>query len=273
MDKFVSEKPLRKFRILKWIRNISLFIFLSIFSGSLIRSFQDPPIRKPSGAFDQGWSRSSFGLAPHPVEYSGAIIQVYSARTWGAKEALAVHTWIATKRKNAENYVVSQVIGWRRNRYGTVLFSEVEIPDKGWYGKPPTLHLDLRGEGIEELIDEVENAISSYPWADEYRVFPGPNSNTFTSWIGHQVPQLGLDLPSTAIGKDWRPVKNTFGFSASGTGIQMNLYGLFGMALGVQEGIELNLMGFNTEVDVFDLAIELPGLGRIGPSDAYRKLQ
>jgi hypothetical protein len=31
-------------------------------------------------------------------------------------------------------------------------------------------------------------------------VFPGPNSNTFVAWIGLQVPQLGLELPFSAIG-------------------------------------------------------------------------
>ena len=41
-------------------------------------------------------------------------------------------------------------------------------------------------------IDAVEEAARAYPWKKTYKVFPGPNSNTFTAWIGQQVPELSL---------------------------------------------------------------------------------
>ncbi len=56
---------------------------------------------------------------------------------------------------------------------------------------------------MDRLIDAVDLAARSYPWASEYRVFPGPNSNTFVAWIGRQVPELGLDLPFSAIGSGY----------------------------------------------------------------------
>jgi hypothetical protein len=34
-------------------------------------------------------------------------------------------------------------------------------------------------------------------------MWPGPNSNSFTAWIGLEVPGLDLDLPAKAIGKSW----------------------------------------------------------------------
>jgi hypothetical protein len=34
-------------------------------------------------------------------------------------------------------------------------------------------------------------------------MWPGPNSNSFTAWIALEVPQLGLQLPTKAIGKQW----------------------------------------------------------------------
>lgn len=45
----------------------------------------------------------------------------------------------------------------------------------------------------------VNRAAKDYPWPDTYKAFPGPNSNTFTAWIGKRVPELGLELPFTAI--------------------------------------------------------------------------
>ncbi len=215
-----------------------------------------------------GGSGRSYGYAPLPGEHDEAVVQVYGARTRGAKKALAMHCWIATKRKGANHYVISQVIGWRLQRGGTALFSEPGIPDKDWYGNKPELLLDRRGPAAEVLIGQIEQAVTGYPWAGEYTVWPGPNSNTFVAWIGLQVPDLGLDLPSTAIGKDWRPINKAVGFSASGTGLQASLFGLLGLSIGYEEGLELNVLGLSLELDLFDLAVELPGAGRIGPAAA-----
>ncbi len=80
------------------------------------------------------------------------------------------------------------------------------------------------------------------------------------------MPALGLDLPSTAIGKDYKSFSQSVGLSPSGTGVQASLFGLLGLTVGVEEGIEFNFLGLNFEFDVFDFAIELPGVGRIGPA-------
>ena len=149
------------------------------------------------------------------------------------------------------------------SRRGTALDQGPGIPDKTWARNEPTLLLDLRGPEVEELIDKVEAAIKAYPWKDVYTAWPGPNSNTFLAWIGLQVPELQLDLPATAIGKDWRPVLKTFGLSASGTGVQVSFYGLLGITAGYEEGLEINILGLSIELDIFDLSMELPGIGRL----------
>jgi len=50
----------------------------------------------------------------------------------------------------------------------------------------------------------VDRAARAYPWADTYKAFPGPNSNTFTAWVARQVPELGLSLPFSAIGSGYK---------------------------------------------------------------------
>jgi hypothetical protein len=56
---------------------------------------------------------------------------------------------------------------------------------------------------VDQLIKRIDKAAREYPYANEYTVWPGPNSNTFTAWIARAVPELGVDLPATAIGKDY----------------------------------------------------------------------
>lgn len=236
---------------------------MSVLTGTLIRAFKNPVKRNPKNSTDKEWYERSYGYAPHPDDFNDAVIQVYAARTRGTKKALAVHSWIATKKRGADHYLISQIFGWRLSRNGTALYRDPGIPDKSWARNPPTLLLDVRGKQAEKLIGKVEAAIEAYPWKNEYTALPGPNSNTFIAWIGLQVPELKLDLPATAIGKDWRPLISTIGKSASGTGGQVSFYGLLGITAGFEEGIEINILGLSIELDIFDLSLELPGIGRV----------
>lgn len=204
-------------------------------------------------------------LAPMAGQFDGGIVQVYSARTWGAKKALAVHTWVSTRKSNETEYTSYEIIGWRLKYGNNALVVRRNKPDRDWWGNPPTLLLDYRNPDADAVIDQIRAAVEQYPHKTNYHAWPGPNSNTFTAYIGQQVPALGLDLPSTAIGKDYREIDGLVGLSPSGTGVQASLYGLLSLTVGYEEGLELNILGLNFEVDLFDLAIELPGVGRIGP--------
>jgi hypothetical protein len=206
-------------------------------------------------------------LAPVADSFGDAVIQVYAARTKGAKKVLSVHTWIAVKPATSPEYTSYEIIGWRLRRNGTALVERQGTPDRDWWGNQPELLLDLRGPKAAALIPQVVAAVNAYPFKHTYHAWPGPNSNTFTAFIGREVPELGLDLPSTAIGKDYREFSESVGRSASGSGVQASLWGLLGVAVGYEEGLELNLLGLNFEFDLFDLAVELPGVGRLGAAD------
>ena len=209
-------------------------------------------------------SREPVGLAPGPAATPEAVVQVYAARTWGWRGYFGVHTWVAVKPAHAKAYTVYEVIGWRLHRGGSALAIHDRGPDERWFGSAPALLADKRGPDADALIVRIDRAARAYPYAAQYTMWPGPNSNTFTAWIGRAVPELGIDLPPTAIGKDylgWRSVNKT----PSGTGGQVNLLGIAGVAAGVEEGLEVNLLGLNFGVDPKSLSIKLPIVGRLGP--------
>jgi hypothetical protein len=218
----------------------------------------------------QDWrsaSREPVGLAPNPASTPEAVVQVYGARTWGWRGNFGVHTWVATKPANAAAYTVYEVIGWRLRSAESAVVIGPRVPDARWFGNEPELYADKRGEEAEKLIPRIDAAANSYPYANEYTAWPGPNSNTFVAWITRAVPELGVDLPPTAIGKDYLG-GNILDAAPSGRGVQFSIAGLFALTLSGVEGLEVNLLGLTFGINPFDPALKLPLLGRLGPARA-----
>ena len=80
----------------------------------------------------------------------------------------------------------------------------------------------------------------------------------------HKDPELNLELPPTAIGKDYLDQGALIASTPSGSGYQLSLFGVLGASLGRSEGIELHILGLTLGIDPFDFAIKLPSVGRIG---------
>ena len=212
------------------------------------------------------WELSSepSGQAPDPAQTPEPVIQVYAARTVGWRGLVAVHTWIVLKRAEAPAYTRYEVMGWgvesgrpaiRVNRMG---------PDNHWFGSRPVRLVNRRGPEVSALIEKVEAAIKDYPYPDRYRSWPGPNSNTFLAHIGRAVPELRLDLPANAIGKDFLPNGDLAARAPSGTGVQLSLFGLAGVLVGLEEGLEVNVLGLSFGLDLNRPALRLPVAGRLG---------
>jgi hypothetical protein len=214
------------------------------------------------------WSVASHkptGLAPDPAEVREAIVQVYAARAFAWRGAFSVHTWVAVKPAHTERYTRYEVIGWRLYRgLSPVSVGSERAPDAQWFGANPWLLRDVRGAAAEEIIAALPSVVASYPYADRYHAWPGPNSNTFTAYLARHVPRLRLALPSNAVGKDYIAQGWTLTRSPYGTGLQVSFCGLLGLLFGPHEGVEINILALTVGFDPLGLAINLPGVGRIG---------
>jgi hypothetical protein len=209
-------------------------------------------------------SHESVGRAPDPVQERQAVVQVYAARTFGWRGLFGVHSWVAVKPQDATRYTVYEVIGWRLRWSDSVVVVHQRSADARWYGAEPELLADLRGAKAAALVPRIDAAARSYPWANEYTAWPGPNSNTFVAWILRAVPELKVDLPPTAIGKDYLGDR-VLASAPSGSGLQFSLAGLLALTASGVEGLEFNLLGLSFGLNPFDPALKLPMLGRLGP--------
>lgn len=223
-----------------------------------------------SQVFAQDWrtaDRSSTGIAPKPSEETRAVVQVYVARAFAWRGYFGVHPWIAIKDADAASFSVYEVVGFRKSQGYPVVRESGRAPDGRWFGNEPEIIFDLRGAAAEVMIPQIKAAIANYPYLESYRLWPGPNSNTFVSYVIRNTPGMTVELPPHAIGKDWINDGQIFGLSESGSGVQFSLFGLFGFTLGIAEGVEFNFLGMTFGIDFLSPALKLPFVGRLGFRD------
>ena len=206
----------------------------------------------------------STGQAPDPAAHREAVVQVYASRAFGWRGAFAVHTWLSAKAPDADHFTRYEVIGWNGGGGRSVVsISDQRAPDAEWFGAAPRLVTDVRGPAAEAIIRKLPQAVADYPYATSYSAWPGPNSNTFLAHVGREIVELRMTLPSTAIGKDYLPISRLIAATPSGTGVQLSLLGLLGVLAGSDEGVELNVLGLVTGIDLRRPALKLPGLGSV----------
>src|ERR671918_1696390 len=211
----------------------------------------------------RGASRAPVGRAPDPAVTPEGVVQVYAARAVRWRGYFGVHTWIAAKPTNAPAFTVYEVTGFQVRRGGPAVRISQRSPDGRWFGSAPDLLADLRGAGVEAIIGRIEQAIATYPYENSYRIWPGPNSNTFTAFVLRQVPGLRVDPPGHSVGKDYIGAR-VFARPPSGTGAQASIFGVLGLLAAAEEGLEVNVLGLTFGLDPGDLALKVPLVGSIG---------
>ena len=207
--------------------------------------------------------RHRVNLAPDPAITTEPVIQVYGARCIGWRGYLSLHTWIAVKPAGAKKFTLYEVTPEALARGGCCVATHRRPPDAYWYGAIPQLLADKRGDDVGPLIERIQKAIKEYRYAGKYVMWPGPNSNTFIAHLSRVVPELELELPCNAIGKDYLGLRSV-GRAASGSGFQISLFGVLGLLVSRVEGFEINVLGLSCGVNPFDLCVKLPLIGRIG---------
>jgi hypothetical protein len=233
-------------------------IFALFLAPILIRAAVFAAGNSPRSYRDADWS--STGFLPAAAQDKAARVLVFTGTTGSWKGVFAVHSWIVLKRANASQWTRYDVVGW-----GNPVRTNGWPADARWYGNTPFAIADVSGTDAEKIIPKLESAVKAYQYnhAGDYRIWPGPNSNSFTAAILRAVPELKVTLPSNAIGRDFRDGIYA-GLTDSRTGVELNLNGYADVKVGWVEGVEVNLLGLVAGIDLRRPALKLPGFGRIG---------
>ena len=175
----------------------------------------------------------------------------------------SVHSWVVFKPQSATTWSRYDVVGW-----GNPVRMNGWAPDGRWYGNVAARAGRPAGRRCRALIPKIKAAIEDYQYNNygDYRMWPGPNSNTFVAADPARGAGACATLPPNAIGKDFRR-RPYAGLTDSGTGVEASLWGLLGVKVGWVEGLELNFLGLVAGLDLRHPAVKLPGFGRIGIDD------
>jgi hypothetical protein len=236
--------------MIKKILSIMVISFILMFSGPIyllssnqVKLGQDLRIA----------SRAPANLLSIKKIGTQAAIILFSAPAFNWRGMFSTHTWLALKHKNQVNYTIYQVIGWNRYRDKPIVDVSHGVADKLWYGIATKIDGRLIGTKAEILISAVKIAVSTYPYANHYRAWPGPNSNTFIAYIIKQVPELHFTIPYNALGRNygWHWTMNS-----------LSLGGLFGYHFS-HRVITINFLGLTFGFSFKSFGLIVPGVGLI----------
>jgi hypothetical protein len=103
------------------------------------------------------------------------------------------HRWEVWQTKNAGGFCIGHV------------HRDLKDPDAGVGGGPSRLVTEWDGESAQRIAAVLRNS-ESYPFCEHYRMWPGPNSNTFVAWV---LREAGVEhaLDPRAIGRNYLAAK------------------------------------------------------------------
>ena len=128
------------------------------------------------------------------------------------------HSWIVVAKKGK----ITRYDVIHKGQNGNHLYRNIFRPWEGlgiiFWNSVPRWKSQLLGkvEGgkgsiAEKIVLFIEKS-SRYPFKKKYHFFPGPNSNTFTQWIITMFPGCGLQLPWSALGKNYLSLEKRLSF-------------------------------------------------------------
>jgi hypothetical protein len=248
---------------MRWLKRVMLVFSLVFLLPLALHAAWWLSQERPASWSQASWSSADL-LAPAP-SHEPALVRVYAARVGRWRGIFAHHTWIVVKEKGAPRYTRYDVVGW-----GAPVRTDNWAPDGRWFGQVPDVVAAIDGAQAEALVPRIRSAVAAYPWSGlgGYQAWPGPNSNTFVNAVLAAIPEAGVALPPTALGKDFRAEGLFAGYTPTRTGVQVAWRGLLGASVGWIEGIEFNVLGLVAGVDLRRPALKLPGFGRIGMANA-----
>lgn len=139
-------------------------------------------------------------------------VELRAAKIPGLPGIFADHYWLLILRsvEGSQDLMCDRWEVWQHscqnNSCWGHLHKNLLAPYQGVGNGPSQLIQKWVGHEAWSIVEKIESSPSSYPFTEQYRYWPGPNSNTFAQWVVKDQ----MELAARAIGKNF-PVPNVAG--------------------------------------------------------------
>jgi len=177
-------------------------------------------------------------------------LRIPDTEVWYSR--FAQHSWLDVRMQPDGVWIRLEI---ETPRSGVTLFripDEEAYADRRW-GRAIHVRKAVIGEPGAEIAKQAIRLTRNRKWP-HYQAYPGPNSNTYVAELLEALPEIGTTLDANAVGKDFQL---RVGKSETGSGVEADAY-ILGLQLGLQEGIELHLLGFTLGLGLQPLTLKLP---------------
>ena len=122
------------------------------------------------------------------------LIGMFAWHYWFVVEdGTGCHRWEVWQTKNAGGSCIGHV------------HRDLKAPADGVGGGPSRVAADWEGDAAQRIAAVLGDA-ARYPYCQRYRMWPGPNSNTFVAWVLREAG-VSAALDARGIGRNYRTAK------------------------------------------------------------------
>jgi len=198
-----------------------------------------------------------------PIEPSHLVVvktvRIPATEPWISR--FASHTWLDVKNGSEANWGRLEIISAESGVLAYRIPSAEARSDTRWTNRVEVIGL-VSGDAAEKMIPALLKSAKNYSDRANYFAWPGPNSNTFISYLARETLGLHLQFNHNAVGKDYVPWFYA-GPSVTGSGWQADTW-LIGLQAGWRDGIQLHFIQLTFGISFFPPALDLPIIPRIG---------
>ena len=134
----------------------------------------------------------------------------------------AHHTWVDVKRGDEQRWLRVEVLNETTGAQAAAIPAATARMDTRWQRDIRT-HTTILGERAQRIAAVIEDLARAQhdKYANGYRGWPGPNSNTLIAELVREIPDLTTDFDPNALGKDYEGWFSA-GATASKTGVRVD---------------------------------------------------
>ena len=130
-------------------------------------------------------------------------VELRAAKIPGLVGIIADHYWLLTfhGKEGERSVTCNRWEIWQASQQNEPCWGHLHknllAPNQGVGNGPSRCIHEWKGDEALSIIERIESSPYSYPFINQYRYWPGPNSNTFAQWVVKDK----IELSNRAIGK------------------------------------------------------------------------